>query len=142
MSSRRRDKDAFRGVSGGILLIGIGVIFLADIDIWPWILVLLGLASLPESLAQKGFWAGIQGAVWLIGLAILFATDQFWPGIMILGWSPNPSAACRRTTTTTRKNAPGTKLAWRCGLCDFLGVSRKPGNHERLPYQHLLQRGR
>jgi hypothetical protein len=84
MSSRRRDKDAFRGVSGGILLIGIGVIFLADIDIWPWILVLLGLASLPESLAQKGFWAGIQGAVWLIGLAILFATDQFWPGILIL----------------------------------------------------------
>jgi hypothetical protein len=65
-------------------LIGIGVIFLAGIDIWPWILVLLGLAGLPESLAQKGFWAGIQGAVWMIGLAILFATDQFWPGVLIL----------------------------------------------------------
>lgn len=84
MGKKKTDKDAFQGISGAILLIGIGIIFLADIDIWPWILVVFGLASLPESLAQKGLWAGIQGAVWMIGLAILFVTDQIWPGILIL----------------------------------------------------------
>jgi hypothetical protein len=44
----------------------------------------IGLAGLPESVAQKGFWAGIQSAVWLIGIAVLFTFDIFWPGILIL----------------------------------------------------------
>jgi hypothetical protein len=79
-----RNRDAFHGASGGIILIGIGIIFLANIDFFPAILVVIGLASLPESVAQKGFWAGIQSAVWLIGIAVLFAFDIFWPGILIL----------------------------------------------------------
>ena len=79
-----RNKDAFHGMTGGIILIGIGIIFLANIDFFPAILVVIGLASLPESVAQKGFWAGIQSAVWLIGIAALFAFDIFWPGILIL----------------------------------------------------------
>jgi hypothetical protein len=79
-----RDKDAFHGMTGGIILIGIGIIFLANIDFFPAILVVIGLAGLPESVAQKGFWAGIQSAVWLIGIAVLFAFDIFWPGILIL----------------------------------------------------------
>jgi hypothetical protein len=78
------NKDAFHGMTGGIILIGIGIIFLANIDFFPAILVVIGLASLPESVAQKGFWAGIQSAVWLIGIAALFAFDVFWPGILIL----------------------------------------------------------
>jgi hypothetical protein len=79
-----RNKDAFHGMTGGIILIGIGIIFLANIDFFPAILVVIGLAGLPESVAQKGFWAGIQSAVWLIGIAALFAFDIFWPGILIL----------------------------------------------------------
>ena len=79
-----KNRDAFHGASGGIILIGIGIIFLANIDFFPAILVVIGLASLPESVAQKGFWAGIQSAVWLIGIAVLFAFDIFWPGILIL----------------------------------------------------------
>ena len=78
------NKDAFHGMTGGIILIGIGIIFLANIDFFPAILVVIGLAGLPESVAQKGFWAGIQSAVWLIGIAALFTFDIFWPGILIL----------------------------------------------------------
>jgi hypothetical protein len=78
------NKDAFHGMTGGIILIGIGIIFLANIDFFPAILVVIGLAGLPESVAQKGFWAGIQSAVWLIGIAVLFVYDIFWPGILIL----------------------------------------------------------
>jgi hypothetical protein len=84
MSRRRREKSALEGTSGGIILIGIGLIFLLKIDFFPAILVVLGLAGLPESIAKKGLWAGLQGAVWLIGLAILFATGTIWPGILIL----------------------------------------------------------
>lgn len=82
--AEQRYKSKLEGASGGIILIGIGVIFLMEIPIFPWILVVIGLASLPGSLAQKGLWAGLQGAVWLIGLAILFATNKIWPGILIL----------------------------------------------------------
>lgn len=77
-------KEAYSGAAGGIILIGLGIIFLADIDFWPWILVVLGLSSLPGSVAKDGLWAGMQSAVWMIGVAILFATGTFWPGILIL----------------------------------------------------------
>jgi hypothetical protein len=84
MEKRKRgQKEALEGASGGIMLIGIGVLFLLD-AFWPGILVVIGLASLPGSVARKGFWAGIQSFVWLAGLAVLFATDTFWPGILIL----------------------------------------------------------
>lgn len=82
--SDHKHKSKLEGASGGIILVGIGLIFLLNIDFFPAILVVIGLASLPGSLAQKGLWAGIQGSVWLIGLAILFATDKLWPGILIL----------------------------------------------------------
>jgi hypothetical protein len=82
--SDHKHKSGLEGASAGIILIGIGLIFLLNIDFFPAILVVVGLASLPGSLAQKGLWAGLQGAVWLIGLAILFATDRLWPGILIL----------------------------------------------------------
>jgi len=79
------DLGVFRGFSGAILLIGLGVLFLVgSIPFWPWILVVIGLAGLPESVAQKGLWAGIQNMVWMAGLAVLFATGKFWPGILIL----------------------------------------------------------
>jgi len=75
---------AYSGLSVGIFLIGLGLLFLLDIGIWPWILVVIGLAGLPASLATQKGWYGWQGFVWLIGLAILFATGYFWPGILIL----------------------------------------------------------
>jgi hypothetical protein len=85
VTTRRRDrKSALEGASGGIFLIGLGILFLSKVEFFPWILVVIGLAGLPGSVARKGFWAGIQGFIWLTGLAILFATDAIWPGILIL----------------------------------------------------------
>jgi hypothetical protein len=81
---KRSQKSALEGASGGIFLIGLGILFLTKVNFFPWILVVIGVASLPGSVAQKGFWAGIQGFVWLVGLAILFATNTLWPGILIL----------------------------------------------------------
>ncbi|MBN1200644.1 MAG: hypothetical protein JXJ20_02190 [Anaerolineae bacterium] len=81
---KHKHKDKLEGATGGIMLIGIGLIFLLEIGFWPWILVVVGLASLPTSVANDGLWAGMQGSLWLIGIALLFALDVFWPGILIL----------------------------------------------------------
>lgn len=73
------------GMSGGILLIGLGVLFLFDsIPFFPWILLVAGLSSLPSSIARKGLWGGLEPFIWMGGLAVLFATGHFWPGILIL----------------------------------------------------------
>ena len=74
----------YSGLSAGIFLIGLGVLFLSGIGMWPWILAVIGLASLPASMAAKQGWYGWQGSVWLIGLAILFATGHLFPGVLIL----------------------------------------------------------
>ena len=87
MGKRKRSwkKDTLEGMSGGIFLIGLGVLFLVDeIDFWPWILLVIGLASVPGSIASEGLWAGLQGLVWMGGLAVLFASGQFFPGVLIL----------------------------------------------------------
>jgi hypothetical protein len=75
----------YHTLSGGIFLIGLGLLFLLPgASFWPWILVVIGAAGLPESLAQKRGWMGWQGFFWMVGLAVLFATGYFWPGILIL----------------------------------------------------------
>lgn len=80
-----RDEKYYHALSGGIFLIGLGVLFLVPgLSFWPWILVVIGLAGLPTSLANKRGWFGWQGFFWLTGLAILFASGHFWPGILIL----------------------------------------------------------
>ncbi len=79
------NKKYYETLSAGILLIGLGVLFLVPgLGIWPWILLVVGLAGLPASLANKKGWLGWQGFFWLAGLAVLFATGAFWPGILIL----------------------------------------------------------
>jgi len=75
----------FEGLSGGIFLIGLGLLFLVPgIGFWPWILVVIGAASLPASLAANKGWVGWQSFFWMCGLAVLFGTGYFWPGILIL----------------------------------------------------------
>ena len=97
------------GMSGGILLIGLGVLFLVNsIPFFPWILLVVGLASLPGSIAREGLWAGLQGFVWLGGLAVLFATGLLWPGILILiGLSTLAGALVRPPTERKRKAKRG-----------------------------------
>lgn len=77
-------KQTYETASAGIFLVGLGILFLTRLGIWPWILVVIGLAGLPASLAQRQGWYGWQGLFWLVGLAILFGTGFFWPGILIL----------------------------------------------------------
>lgn len=76
---------AYDSLSGGLFLIGLGLIFLLPgLGIWPWILAVIGISQLPTNLARKRGWYGWQSCFWLVGLAILFATGLFWPGILIL----------------------------------------------------------
>lgn len=78
-------RQHYHTLSAGIFLIGLGLLFLLPgVDFFPWILVVIGAASLPESLAQNRGWMGWQGFFWMAGLAILFASGYFWPGILIL----------------------------------------------------------
>lgn len=78
-------KGAYEAVSGGLFLIGLGLLFLLPgVSFFPWILVVIGLAELPASLANDKGWAGWQGFVWLVGLALLFWSGHFFPGILIL----------------------------------------------------------
>lgn len=78
------NKKQYEALSGGIFLIGLGLLFLGRLGFWPWILVVIAFAQLPMLLAQNQGWAGWQGFFWLIGLAILFASGRFWPWILIL----------------------------------------------------------
>jgi len=75
----------YQGLSGGITLIGIGLLFLIPgLSFWPWILVVAGAASLPASLAANKGWVGWQSFFWMVGLAVLFWSGYLWPGILIL----------------------------------------------------------
>jgi hypothetical protein len=78
------DKKTYESLSAGIFLIGLGLLFLTHIGFWPWILVVIGAAGLPASLAHQRGWYGWQGFFWMLGLAILFWSGFFWPGILIL----------------------------------------------------------
>jgi hypothetical protein len=73
-----------KSLSAGLFLIGLGLLFLLRVGIWPWILAVIGVAGLPAALASNRGWLGFQSAFWLIGLALLFASGYFWPGILIL----------------------------------------------------------
>lgn len=79
-----KDKQYYGGLSAGLFLIGLGLLFLLQVGIWPWILAVIGVANLPASLANKKGWYAWQGFIWLVGLAILFASGYFWPGLLIL----------------------------------------------------------
>lgn len=78
LAKKRADK-----ISGAVFLIGLGVLFFTGFW-WPGILMLIGVTSLAQGLAQGRGWSGLQGAVWMIGLGILALTNLWWPGILIL----------------------------------------------------------
>lgn len=79
-----KQKNTLDTMTGGIILIGIGLIFLLELDFFPTILFVLGLAIMPSAIAREGTCSGLQGSLWLIGIGTLFALDIFWPGILIL----------------------------------------------------------
>ena len=71
----RSRSSVYSTLSGGLLLIGIGLILLLRMPFFPTILA--GFAT------GRG-WQGVQGGIWLVGLFFLFYYEIFWPGILIL----------------------------------------------------------
>lgn len=71
------------GVSGGLFLIGLAILFLTG-SFWPGILVLVGTMALINEAAAGKVREGLSGFAFLAGLAFLFLTGSFWPGILIL----------------------------------------------------------
>ena len=85
MRRTRTRSPARRSISGGIILIGLGVLLLVKtLPLLPWILVVIALASLPDGIARGGPIAGAAPALWLIALAGLIASGALWPGLLIL----------------------------------------------------------
>lgn len=95
MAKRKRSGKMLHGMGGGLFMIGLGVIFLFNIPFWPWILALIGITSVPSSIAEDGLWAGLQSFVWMVGLAIMFATGQWALILVLIGLSTMLSAMVR-----------------------------------------------
>jgi hypothetical protein len=74
----------YGSLSGGIFLIGTGLIFLLRLPVFPTILAVVGASSALAGLATGRGWEGAQTGLWLLGLALLFHFEIFWPGILIL----------------------------------------------------------
>ena len=79
-----KNKEKSEAVGAGVMLIGLGLLFLLRIGFWPWILVVVAAAGLPVALSGEHGWKAWEGFFWMAGLAILFATGLFWPGILVL----------------------------------------------------------
>ncbi len=71
-------------VSVALMLLGIGVVFAAGVGFWPWILAVVGVATLPGAAGRNRVAEGLQTCIWLVGLAVLFALDAVWPGILFV----------------------------------------------------------
>lgn len=71
-------------ISVGVMLLGIGVVFAAGVGFWPWILTVVGAATLPGAAGHDRVAEGLQTFVWLVGLSVLFALESVWPGILVV----------------------------------------------------------
>lgn len=72
-----------KDVIGAVFLIGLGVLFLTG-NLFPGILVLLGVTGYMREAAQGRPRRGLRSLVFFSGLAVLFATHFFFPGILLL----------------------------------------------------------
>ena len=53
-------------------------------NVWPGILVLLGITGAIDELGRGRARAALARAVFLIGTAVLFFSGTIWPGILIV----------------------------------------------------------
>jgi len=70
--------------SVGVMLVGIGIVFAAGVGFWPWILAVVGAATLPAAAGRDRVGEGLQTFIWLVSLTILFALDAVWPGVLVV----------------------------------------------------------
>lgn len=73
------------GSSVIILLIGLAVLFMLRLPIWPMILVVVGISTFVNEAIRGRFYNGLSSVLWLFGLATLFTVPRlFFPGLLIL----------------------------------------------------------
>lgn len=72
--------------AGAFFMFGLAALFMTH-TIWPGILILIFLTSVPILLTESG-WLGVwiiaQTALWLIGLPLMIVSGIIFPGIFIL----------------------------------------------------------
>jgi hypothetical protein len=81
-------KERLAAFGGAIFLFGLAALVLFDL-IWPGILLLIWITSIPVLIAEKGFvfglWLIAQSTIWLVGLPFFAAIGLLWPGVLVLG---------------------------------------------------------
>jgi ribosomal protein L40E len=79
---RKRDADK---ISGAILLIGMGVLFLSKLPFWPLILFVVGLSVFVGSAVRGRVGEALAGGLFFFGLAVLFRLPHLLvPGMIAL----------------------------------------------------------
>jgi hypothetical protein len=74
----------FKDVGWAIFMIGLGLIFLLDLDFWPWFGALIIVSSLVGDVLRHGV-AGLEDSLWLIGIGLLIWQGwSIFPVILIL----------------------------------------------------------
>ena len=85
--SRPRATIQWDGLTGGVWLIGLAVLFMTG-RWWPGIMVLIGLSSLFSGLAHahdaNARLGALQGAVWMLGIGVIAYFGWWWPGMLVL----------------------------------------------------------
>jgi hypothetical protein len=95
--ARRRDRDRHSGLVGGLVLITVGALFLLDqmrwgfgwrfSELWPLILVVIGLASLARHRGRRwgGLWVVLVGVMLLLDQMRVMSMDRSWPLFVVGG---------------------------------------------------------
>ncbi len=81
MARRSKTKTAtpIAALNGSTMIIGIAILLLVDaIDFWPWILVVLALASMPAGMQRTRSAAGALPALLIPRRVHLHRRDQRW----------------------------------------------------------------
>lgn len=77
-----RNTDAGK-ISGGIFLIGIGLVAWLNFW-WPGMLFVIGAAALARGFIDGGREKDLSGGLFFIGLGLIAWTNFWWPGMLIL----------------------------------------------------------
>lgn len=83
-------RDRSDQIFGGVMLIGIAILFLAN-WFWPGILYVVGIATIVRSVAEGKSWMENKGALVVLAAAIFFTFDNlinifssnWWPLLLI-----------------------------------------------------------
>jgi hypothetical protein len=68
-----------------ILILGLVVMFVAHINVWPWILIVLAATEIPMLYSHHRIhWSRVQVILWLASLPILIYSDNHHPHKHIL----------------------------------------------------------